>query len=307
MMRRLALGVALVSSGLFGCRGGESEKPPVHLIHNMDTMEKGKAYRRDTSGLFADGRVMRAPVEGTVAIGQLDEDDHLNKGIDDKGQPSVEFPAALKGSEKVPQIPDSLADRGKIRFQIYCSPCHGVTGEGKGLVAQKGLEVPPPSFKDDRLKEMPAGKIFQAMTLGVNNGNMASYASQIPVNDRWAIVAHIRRDIQQVDYENKGGPAPVIDASKASAVNGRGFYKLKGCNACHSLDGTRVVGPSFKGLWGKTESTSAGDVVVDAAYVTESIKQPMAKVVTGFPPAMPPQNLSDLEIESIILFLQELK
>ena len=54
--------------GLVGCRGGESEKPPVHLIKNMDTQEKGKAYRKDSTGLFADGRMMRAPVEGTVAI-----------------------------------------------------------------------------------------------------------------------------------------------------------------------------------------------------------------------------------------------
>lgn len=298
------IAVALCVGGLFGCRGGESEQPPVHLIHNMDTQEKGKAFRRDTSGLFADGRLMREPVEGTVAVGQLNDDDLLNQGINDKGEPSIEFPSALKVNG---EVPDTLAERGKGRYQIYCSPCHGVAADGKGLVAARGLEVPPPSFKDDRLKEMAAGKMFQAMTLGVNNGNMASYASQIPVNDRWAIVAYLRKDVQQVPYENKAGPAPVVDMTKASAANGRAFYKLKTCNACHSIDGTRIVGPSFKGLWGKTESTSAGDVLVDAAYVAESIRTPMAKVTTGYPPAMPPQALTDMEIESIVLFLQELK
>lgn len=294
----------LVLATLVGCRGGDSEQPPVHLIHNMDTQERGKAYRKDTSGVFPDGRLMRAPPEGTVAVGQLDDDDVFFKGADAKGEPSIQFPASVKTGDS---IPDALADRGKVRYQIYCSPCHGIEADGKGVVAARGLSVPPPSFKDERLKEMPAGKIFQAMTNGVNNGNMASYASQIPPADRWAIVAYVRRDVQQVPYENAGGPAPVVDTSKASAANGKALYKLKGCNACHSLDGSKVVGPSFKGLWGKTESTSAGEVTVDLAYVKESILNPNAKVVTGFLPVMPPQALNDLEVESVTLFLQELK
>lgn len=303
-MRNVLWSVVVVAVALSACRGGESEKPPVHLIHNMDTQEKGKAYRKDTSGVFADGRLMRAPPEGTVAVGQLDEDDLFFRGTVDGGQPSFEFPAQVKANGA---IPETLADRGRGRYAIYCAPCHGPTGEGKGVVAQRGFEVPPPSFKDPRLTEMLAGTMYKAITQGVNNGNMASYASQIPVEDRWAIIAHIRRDIQAVDYETKGGPPVVIDPTKASAANGKGLWKLKGCNACHSLDGTKVVGPSFKGLWGRTESTSAGDVVVDAAYVKESILTPLAKVVTGFPPAMPPAQLTDMEIDSIVLFLQELK
>ncbi len=304
-MRRVFIGaVCSAAMGLTACRGGESEKPPIHLIHNMDTQEKGKAYRRDTSGLFEDGRVMRAPVEGTVAQGQLGEDDLFEHGNTAAGQPSTDFPSQVKVDGA---IPDSLAQRGKLRYAIYCTPCHGVAGDGKGTVASRGLVVPPANFLSDRLKDMAAGKIFQAMTLGVNNGNMSSYASQIPVADRWAIVAYIRHDLQKVDYETKGGPAPVVDASKASAANGRALYKLKGCEACHSLDGSKIVGPTFKGLWGKTESTSAGDVVVDAAYVKESIVTPLAKIVTGYPPAMPPQTVTDVEFESITLFLQELK
>jgi len=82
--------------GLVGCRGWESEKPPVHLIANMDTQEKVKAYRKDTTGLFADGRSMQAPVEGTVALGQLDEDDTYFKGTDEKGEFVIKLPAAIK-------------------------------------------------------------------------------------------------------------------------------------------------------------------------------------------------------------------
>jgi mono/diheme cytochrome c family protein len=315
-MRHFLLGALAASSLLSGCRGGVSEDPPIHLIHNMDTQEKGKAYRRDTSGLFADGRVMRLPVEGTVAQGQLNEDDIKFRGVDAEGNPTHEFPADLKAREGGL---DALADRGAARFAIYCAPCHGPTGGGDGAVTKRTaadakFQVPPPSLKDDRVKEMLAGKIFAAITYGVNNGNMGSYASQIPVEDRWAIVAHIRKNVQGgVEYETKGGPAIEVDKTVASAVMGEAIYKGKydakygACSACHTLDGNKLVGPSFKGIWGRKEKTSAGEVEVDAAYVKESILQPMAKVVEGYPPAMPPYAFNDLELESINLFLQQQK
>lgn len=308
MTPRLFIGAVLAVGALAGCRGWESEQPPVHLIPNMDTQEKGRAYRKDTSGLFADGRTMRAPVEGTVAIGQLADDDVLELGLNEKGEPSEQFPASLKVDGK---IPDSLADRGHSRYQIFCSPCHGALGDGKGTVAGKALdggprlEIPPPSFTDERRKSLTAGQLYGAIRNGVNVGNMASYAAQIPVEDRWAIVAYIRRDIQKQDYEVKGA-GPVI-VTTATAESGAALYKAKGCNACHSVDGSKLVGPSFKGLYGKTEATSAGDVTVDDAYLKESYLQPMAKVVNGFPPAMPPQTLTDLEVESLTLYIKSLK
>lgn len=98
-----------------------------------------------------------------------------------------------------------------------------------------------------------------------------------------------------------------FEVVSASADAGAMLYATKACNACHSLDGSRVVGPSFKGLWGSTQKTSAGLVQVDAAYVAESVRNPMAKIVEGYAPAMPPQDLNDLEVESINLFLQSLK
>ena len=316
MMRHFLLGALAASSFLSGCRGGESEDPPIHLIHNMDTQEKGKAYRRDTSGLFADGRVMRLPVEGTVAQGQLNEDDVKFRGVGAEGNPTHEFPADLKAREGGL---DALAERGAARFAIYCAVCHGPTGGGDGPATKRTAEdakfqVPPPSLKDDRIKEMLAGKIFAAITYGVNNGNMGSYASQIPVEDRWAIVAHIRKNVQGgLDYETKGGPAMVVDKTVASADVGKAIYlgkydaKFGACSACHTLDGNKLVGPTFKGLWGRREKTNAGEVDVDAAYVKESILQPMAKVVEGYPPAMPPYAFNELELESINLFLQQQK
>lgn len=309
-MRNLLWSGVVCLVGLVGCRGWESDKPPVHLIPNMDTQEKVKSYRKDTTGLFEDGRTMRAPVEGTVALGQLDEDDTFFKGIDEKGEHVLALPATVKGDDGAPKA-DVIA-RGKERFKIYCTPCHGPNGDGDGLVnTTKGLLVPPPSMHSDRVKELKNGKLYAAIAVGVNNGNMASYAAQIPVEDRWAIVAFVR-DLERqkdpnVSWEPGGDVGPPVDLTKASADLGKKLYKDKGCNACHSLDGSKLVGPSFKGLWGRTEKTSAGDVTVDLAYVAESIRAPMAKIVEGYPPAMPAANLTDLEIESITKYFETLK
>lgn len=309
-MKTVSLVLTLTVVLLAGCRGWETEERPVHLIKNMDTQEKGRAYRRDTTGLFADGRTSRLPVEGTVAQGQLDDDLLWEEGVDEKGEPTKAFPANVK-SEFAAQ-----AERGQNRFSIYCLPCHGPALDGNGTVAALALDggprllVAPPSLHLERIsKEMVVGKIYSAIRNGVNLGNMPSYAAQIPVADRWAIIAYVKSEQMKKDASvqmEPGGIAAVV-VTAASAEAGAALYKAKGCNACHSLDGSKLVGPSFKGVWGRTEQTSAGDIVVDLPYVKESVLTPMAKIVTGFPPAMPPQVLNDLEIESIALFFQTLK
>ncbi len=316
---RAALATLLVVLGLAGCRGGDSEDPPVHLIHNMDTQEKGKAYRKDTSGLFEDGRVMRPPVEGTVARGdsfggvqvtidQLDLDTHLEDGVD--GKDNKTFPASVKVDGAVP---DALADRGKSRYQIYCAPCHGATGDGKGTVAGLALDggprllVPPPAMTDERVTTAVAGRIYAAIKNGVNNGNMPSYASQIPVQDRWAIIAYIRRDLQKQDYEGGEAIKEAGNLTVASLEAGKVLYKSKICFSCHSVDGSRIVGPTFKGLYMSKQPTDKGEVVADDAYLKESMLQPAAKIVTGYPPAMPVLALTDLEVKSLTMYIASLK
>lgn len=300
---------------LAGCRGWETDERPVHIIKNMDTQELGRAGRKDSTGFFADGRMSRLPVEGTVARGQLGDDRLWEEGVEeptDGGveQPSMTFPANVKTEW------DAQVARGHGRYQIYCAPCHGVALDGKGTVAGLALDggprltVPPPDLHMERIsKEMVVGKIYSAIRNGVNMGNMPSYAPQIPVADRWAIVAYVKAEQMKKDSSVLQEPGGVVAevVKVASAEAGANLFKAKGCNACHSLDGSRLVGPSFKGLAGKTEKTSGGDVTVDLAYVKESILTPMAKITEGYPPAMPPQVLNDLEIESIFLFLETLK
>jgi len=181
---RILLFIAVVGL-VAGCRGGDSEKPPVHLIQNMMNQEKGRPYRAEKNGIFADGRMMRTPVEGTVAVGQLDEDDLKYEGMDADGGVAHCFPSEFL-VEKEEKVTDAVRARGENRYNIYCTPCHGINGDGKGPVALRGLEIPPANFHDQLKKDLLAGKIYQAIRGGVNNGNMPSYAAQIPVNDRWA-------------------------------------------------------------------------------------------------------------------------
>ena len=128
---------------------------------------------------YQPGDIRSVPAD-TVARGHLQDDVLLFTGKDETGQDSTEFP--------FPVTRDVL-ERGRDRFNIYCVPCHGPTGEGDGIVVQRGFNVPP-SYHTDRLRQAPVGHFFNVITNGF--GAMPSYAGQIPVDDRWAIIAYIR-------------------------------------------------------------------------------------------------------------------
>jgi mono/diheme cytochrome c family protein len=87
------------------------------------------------------------------------------------------------------RLTKELLARGRERFNIYCSPCHDRTGNGRGMVVRRGYQ-PPPSYHIERLREAPVGHFFDVMTNGL--GAMPDYASQIDVADRWAIAAYIK-------------------------------------------------------------------------------------------------------------------
>lgn len=131
------------------------------------------------SEFFGDDRVSRPSVPGTVAQGHLNADTHYYEGVVD-GKPAETFP--------IPVTLDVLK-RGHERFDIYCSPCHDRAATGNGMVVQRGFKKPV-SFHDPRLRSSPVGYFFNNITKGF--GQMPSYAHQIPVADRWAIVAYVR-------------------------------------------------------------------------------------------------------------------
>ncbi len=134
----------------------------------------------ERSAFFEDGRASRPLLPGTIAQGQLRDNDHLYTGkLGDK--PATTFP--------FPITKETLA-RGQQRFDIYCSPCHGRLGTGKGMVALRGFKRLPPSYHIDRLRASPVGYFYDVITNGF--GLMQDYAAQIEPHDRWAIVAYIR-------------------------------------------------------------------------------------------------------------------
>jgi mono/diheme cytochrome c family protein len=133
----------------------------------------------EASTFFTDGHSARTLVANTVARGQLKEDRHLYEGIVD-GKPADTFPMPVTAA---------VLARGQERFNVFCSPCHGRTGEGNGMIVQRGFRHPP-SYMEDRLRNAPVGYFFDVMTHGF--GAMQDYSAQVPVADRWAIAAYIR-------------------------------------------------------------------------------------------------------------------
>jgi mono/diheme cytochrome c family protein len=162
---RLAVVTLAAALGALGCRQDMHDQP------------KYKPLRK--SDFFADGRSARPLVEGTVARGSLREDKALYTG--------------KAGNEFIAEIPvevtAELLQRGRTEFEAFCSPCHGRTGMGDGMIVRRGFKRPS-SYHVDRLRAMPIGYFYDVMTNGY--GAMSDYASQVPVRDRWAIAAYIR-------------------------------------------------------------------------------------------------------------------
>ena len=144
-------------------------------------MHNGPRYRPlRMSEFFTDGSSARMPVASTVSRNPLADDDELFYTGKINGTLANLFP--------MPVTAELLA-RGQERYNVFCSPCHGRTGKGDGMVVQRGMRQPP-SFMVDRLRGASAGYFFDVMTHGF--GVMQDYAAQIPVADRWAIVAYER-------------------------------------------------------------------------------------------------------------------
>jgi mono/diheme cytochrome c family protein len=164
-------------------RVSKSSKPPVHLFFDMDVQPKFKGQRANPA--FADGRAARHPIEGTVARGELLDDDAVVLG-----KAGAEWVAEVP----VPITADLLA-RGRDRFGIFCATCHGLSGDGHGPVAlraqslEEGTWTPPSDLHAEPAFSRPPGHLYNSIRLGIRN--MPAYGPQVPVGDRWAIVAYV--------------------------------------------------------------------------------------------------------------------
>jgi mono/diheme cytochrome c family protein len=195
----IAIGVVLVVASwvplvLFAkARVERSEEPRIALVQDMGTQPKFRDQQ--TNDLFADNRADRPHVDGTIARGDLQEDDHYYRGYSTTtaadGKKQVKFFDDFPGDVKVNT---ELLERGRARFNIYCTACHGYDGYGKGPVEVRSEQLGSPlnakSLHDESVRARPNGHIFNTITNGIRN--MPSYSAQIPVHDRWAIVAYVR-------------------------------------------------------------------------------------------------------------------
>ncbi|MCR9202382.1 MAG: DUF3341 domain-containing protein [Planctomycetaceae bacterium] len=229
MATAILLVLALIPPVLIAkARSSTSTRPRLSFVSDMDHQPKFKA--QSTSRLFADGRSMRPQVSGTVARGDLRADDRYYLGREpvssdalakapsaarlqpsalltrvsdvDSGSPSDQAPPsqAAANIDWVTEFPlavdESLIRRGQQRYGIFCATCHGQGGEGDGLVTLRALEleqgtwVRPTSLHAEPIRNQPVGQLFNSISNGVRR--MPGYASQIPVRDRWAIVAYVR-------------------------------------------------------------------------------------------------------------------
>jgi mono/diheme cytochrome c family protein len=160
-----SLALTLILLVLAACGGQMSDQPRYEPL--------------EPSRFFADGKASRDLVAGTVARGQLRADAHFYEGTVEGG-PADTFPFP---------VTIEVLERGQERYQIFCAPCHGLTGSGDGPIVQRGF-TPPNSFHIERLREAPPGYYFNVITNGF--GAMYSYAYRVPPADRWAIIAYVR-------------------------------------------------------------------------------------------------------------------
>jgi len=192
----LLIGLSLLSA----CRQDMHDQPKYRPLRPIDAF-----------GSITDGRSARPLVEGTIARGELRDDVEFYSG---KLRPSPSgattaqpqsVPPPQTANQQGAQVPAQTyqgfvtdfpmpitaadLDRGQERFNIYCSVCHGRLGDGSGMIVKRGFRKPP-SFHDDRLRTAPIGYFFDVATNGF--GAMPDYASQIPPDDRWRIIAYIR-------------------------------------------------------------------------------------------------------------------
>ena len=166
----------------------------------------------EASSTFADNRASRTPPVGTVPRGWRRDDEALYTGKV-AGQAIDQFPFAIAHAD--------LA-RGRQRFNIFCTPCHGQLGDGNGMVVQRGLRQAA-SFHQDRLRQETIGYFFDVITNGF--GAMPDYATQIPVRDRWLIVAYVRA-LQLSQYASVNELPPdqraALDAAETQAAPAAG-------------------------------------------------------------------------------------
>ena len=167
-------------------RATKNTEPRVHAVGDMDWQLKFQAQQENP--IFADKRAERPEEPGTVALGELRDDDHLELGKVG-GAWARTFPPNIEANSE-------NMKRGRDQFDVYCAPCHGLGGKGNGPINQRAAElaqgtwIPPTNFHQDYLRKMPVGQLFDTASNGIRN--MEGYKGQISTDDRWRVIMYLR-------------------------------------------------------------------------------------------------------------------
>ncbi len=171
---------AVLVAAIAGGRGSISRNRPISVFPDMD--KQWKLLPQKDAEFFADGRSSRQPVAGTIARGTPYQDWPVNTG-------RVAGLTNFVDNIPVP-VTEQLLARGKQRFNINCSPCHGEQADGNGITKKLGVMPTVANLHDKRIVELPDGEIFNTITYG--KGLMGAYGANVVVQDRWAIIAYLR-------------------------------------------------------------------------------------------------------------------
>jgi hypothetical protein len=207
----LALGAAVV--GIAGFRGGLSRKPPIEIFPDMNRQLKLRP--QEAFGFFTNGVSSQLPPAGTIArslpIQALDgpvysfEDSPVNTG-------RVNGTTNFVATNPLP-VNVALLQRGRERFDIYCAPCHGRTGDGNGITKKLGVMPAVANLHEQRFVVMTDGEMFNTVTHGKNT--MAAYGPLMPAQDRWAVIAYLRAlQLSWLGSTNDLPPAQQSDLTK---------------------------------------------------------------------------------------------
>lgn len=222
MTRRIFI-LLVLAGALTGCGlRPAGNTTPLQVHPDMDNQPKFKA--QSASAFFADGRANRPPVPGTIAYGHLQEDDVFATGKDASG--------GLVKNNPLP-LTEATLKYGQERYNINCAPCHSRLGDGNGMVKVRSFgALNPANLQETRLHEVPDGHLFDVITNGIRT--MQPLGGNVPVNDRWAIVAYVRalqrsqnanlKDVPDNEKNNIKAPdpsaTPVAAAPAASPATG---------------------------------------------------------------------------------------
>ena len=212
MRRFWAPGLLILILLVAGCRGHRSDNPPIHPNLNMDFQEKFQPQTYNP--LFEDKATMRRPVSGTVARGQLRDSTELYTGRRPNGEYVETVPIAVN---------KEVLERGQEQYNVYCTPCHGRSGAGNGIIMRGDYGyTPASSYHVERLRQVSDGYLYDVIANGVRN--MPPYAHQLAVRDRWAIVTYIRALQRSQNAQEEDLPESVltrIQEGRTSSMEGQ--------------------------------------------------------------------------------------